>query len=100
MMRNSQQKQLAISIFVSVVTYGCSQALGDGAARIKGSILDEHGNAHHDCCVDLITPTKGEMLDYREGVKSPFTVTFVIPPVPEFYELKVSCATSNQVFTF
>lgn len=73
-------------------------ALGDGAARIKGSVMDERNVVYQDCRLELLSIDQKQVLDYRP-IPSEFIVTFVVAPRPEPYRLRVACKSSDETFT-
>jgi hypothetical protein len=95
----SQTRSASTVVIMSLIVSGGCTALGDGAARVKGSILDEHGKPHDECRLDLMTPDGADAISYSKGVKSPFVETFVIAPGPHPYRLRITCAASDQDYT-
>jgi hypothetical protein len=72
-------------------------AIGESAARIKGEVVDERGAAHDGCRLELLDKVQERVLDYRK-VEGNFGVTFVLPPTPDSYRLRLSCKTSTDVY--
>jgi hypothetical protein len=60
--------------------------------------VDEGGVPHENCRLELLDKLQTRVLDYRP-VQAGFAVTFVLPPVPDIYRLRLSCKTSTDVFT-
>jgi hypothetical protein len=70
---------------------------GDGAAKIKGNVVDENNALHKECLLELLSK-QNRVLDDK-AIDSKFVVTFVISPKPENYKLRIACSSSEDVFT-
>lgn len=76
-------------------TSACAE--GESAARIRGAIVDERGVAHDSCRLELLDKARERVLDYRT-VEGEFAVTFVLPPRPASYRLRIACKTSAAIY--
>jgi hypothetical protein len=97
MMGRDLVTRLALTLLVAVVLPTPACAMGESAARIKGAVVDERGAAYEGCRLELLDKTNERVLDYRT-VEGNFGVTFVLPPKPDSYRLRLSCKTSTDVY--
>jgi hypothetical protein len=75
-----------------------SDGIGDGAARIKAAVTDEHGQPYRECRIELLNTDDKRVLVYNKESGTFVSILF-LSPKPKLYLLRIACEGSDETFT-